>query len=90
MIFDYTRVTDVVYLSGSDEYEEFGDGFQYEVDDERICKAVAKLASERYFGTDKYAWAIKIFIEDCEILEKVADFFYEELKELFEAEAMEN
>lgn len=90
MTFYYTKITEVAYLDGSDEYEYDGEDFEYEVDSEQIAKEVAELVNRDYFKCGDNSKAIELFISDCDILEEVAEMYYDELREIFREEAMES
>ena len=88
--FTYTKITGQYYLDYTDEWEEYGVDFEYEVDSEQIAKEVAKLVNRDYFKYGDNSKAIELFISDCDILEEVAEMYYDELREIFREEAMES
>lgn len=98
--FIYTKITKTVYLANTDENEEFGEEFEYEVDDEMLLDTVTELIFDDYFrksglmSANKYGWftrkALKKFIEDTDSLEQLVKYYEDSLKDYFEEEAMEN
>lgn len=99
--FTYTKITEKVYLEGTDEYEEFGEDFEYEVDDEQLLDAVVDLVFDDYFrktelvDISNYGYevrkGIRKFIEDdYDLFEKLVEDYEDRLKDYFEEEAMED
>ena len=83
MKFTYTKITESCYLEETDEIEEFGDEFDYEptrYDLERELQPII----EKEYGF--MAWQM---IDDLDLIEEVAERYEEELKDIFEQEAME-
>lgn len=82
MKFTYTNITGY-YTMPNGEMEQDGIEFTYEVD--RFCLAgEVKQLVTRDFG--EKAWEM---VETFDLVEEVAEGYYEELKGIFEQEAME-
>ena len=83
MKFTYTKITGSCYLEQTDEIEEFGDEFEYEPTIYELERELQPLI-ERDYGF--WAWQM---IDDLDLIEEVAERYEEELKDIFEQEAME-
>lgn len=104
MTFTYTRTTEVAYLNGSDEYEEYGEDFEYEPKYEDIMDALSDIIFYNYFtGKDNHyaddiayrtimVRKIRSFLIDYseDIYDIMCENYYEDLKEYFEEEAFES
>ena len=94
MIFTYTDIKECVYLESTDEYEEHGVDFEYEVDDDRILTPLTEFVWRDYFNKQGDRKMILNGIEDFilayELIETLADNYYDELREYFEEDAFES
>lgn len=96
MKFTYTKITECVYLENSDEYEEYGEEFEYEPSYYALMWAVVDCVFYEYFksGDEKFKLMQKDFIyrliEEYDLLDKIAECYEDELKEHFQEEAMRN
>ena len=91
--FIYTDVNERVYLEGTDEYEDFGEDFEYIVEDEELLKKIVNIVYRDYFSDlgiedrPDYVAAVKRglkdFIEDNNNLDELADDYEDELRDLF-------
>jgi hypothetical protein len=97
--FYYTAIKEVVYLEDSDEYEEFGEDFEYEVEESQLVDAMVNILFREYYGkteisdyceyTDIVKKGLKGIIEDSCSIEKLAEDYEDKLKEYFKEDAME-
>lgn len=87
--FTYTKITGHYYCQYSDEWEEDGVDFDYDVDDDRLMEAVVHILFRDYFSETDVEY-LKDFILDNDLLDKLVDNYYEEIKEYFREEAFEN
>lgn len=83
MTFRYTVIKESCYLEQTDEIEEFGDEFDYTPSTEALSSALKSIVVRDY-GLD--AWVI---VADLDLVEYVAEYYEEELKDIFEQEAMD-
>jgi hypothetical protein len=83
MKFTYTKITGHYFCKASDEWEEDGIEFTYEPTTEQLKSEVKELIT-RDFGEE--AWKM---VEELDLVECIAVFYEEELKDIFEQEAME-
>lgn len=100
MIITYTKIKEEGYLSYTDEWEMYGDDFDYEPDWEDEVNALANLIYDSYFsnlqfdGSQKLKIvnAIEDFVRDSgrETIKELEEAYYDDLKEWFEDEAFEN
>ena len=85
----------------TDEWEEDGVEFDYEVEDEDLLPVIVDLIFNAYFGDDKLVMKDKEFekllkqklstlIEENDMIGMLADNYEDELKEVFYNEAMES
>lgn len=90
--FTYTRATEH-FNADFDEYEYYGEDFDYEVDDDSLLFALAQIIYEKHFGFCKDARTAKLqilqFIISSDIFEQLCETFEEDLKDYFESEAFE-
>ena len=84
--FTYTRITDQAYLEYSDEYEEFGDEFDYDASDDEMIPLIARYLYTDYYADipnvnfkDIYDNLVKM-IEDLDLVDKLSDDYYDRLK----------
>ena len=94
--FTYTKITDRAYLEYSDEYEEFGDEFDYDASDDEMIPLIARYLYEDYYADistvqfkDIYDNLVKM-IEDLDLIDKLSDDYYDRLKEDLEDRAHES
>lgn len=98
--FVYTDVNERVYLEGTDEYEDFGEEFEYEVEDEELLKKIINIVYRDYFyypGIEDHPdyisavkHGLKDFIRDNDNLDELVDDYENELRDLFMDEAFES
>jgi hypothetical protein len=85
-------VTGQVYLESSDEYEELCETVEYEVDDVRLLDVATDCICRYYFDTisdNNVTFGIYRFIKDAGILDDIVDWYYEDIKETFKEEAIQ-
>lgn len=91
--FTYTKITGHYYCMASDEWEEDGVDFDYEVENDDLLPEIVDLLFEEYFDGigDKNATkeAIKKMLNENDLVEVFADLYEDTLKDIFEDEAME-
>ena len=96
----YTKITSSMYLEGTDEVEEFGEDFEYEVDDKDLIEAFAHIIYDCHFNGKEmkeyqsfYSQALqglKSFLEDNDyLLDDLFERYEEEILEYFKDEAMD-
>lgn len=83
MKFTYTKITNTYYLSDTDEWEEDGIEFTYEPTYQQLKQEVKELITRDY---GESSWSM---IDELDLVECVAQFYEDELKDIFEKEAME-
>lgn len=89
--FTYTKITHHAYLESTDEYEEFGFEFDYEVDDEDLRHALADIISVGYFDGDKKSYdQVHSFIYDLDLVDTLVELYEDELRDYFEDEAFDS
>lgn len=98
--FRYTKFTKYHYCEFSDEWEEDGVEFDYEVEDKKLLPIIVNLVFEDYFESDAVYCDnkdvvkaikenLKRFIEESDLIGVLADQYEDNLKEIFQEEAME-
>ena len=98
--FTYTKTTGHYFCMASDEWEEYGIDFDYQVEDDEILPVLVNLLFEDYFESEpaycdneEVVAAIKEKISNMLVDNNLVGFFanqYEDtLKEIFESDAME-
>lgn len=87
--FTYTRITSQYYLDYTDEWEEDGEDFDYEVDDDKLMDAVIELIKRDFFGCKVSPDALSDFIAETDILDRLVDNYEDELKAMFKQEAFD-
>lgn len=94
--FTYTKITDQVYLEYSDEYEEYGDDFDYDASADEMIPLIARYLYEDYYADiptvnfkDMYDNLVTM-IEDLDLIDKLSDDYYDRLKEDLEDKAYES
>lgn len=88
--FKYTKIIDRVYLKGSDEYEEVGADFDYEVNDDKLLGAVVELLIKEDRFSKGEENNLHNFIKEFDLLITLVEQYEEELKDMFEVEAMKS
>lgn len=88
--FTYTKITGHYYCPYSDEWEEDGIEFNYDVEDDKLLDVVVDLLYYERFEGKVTKEELKDFIEEFDLLDKIADGYEDELKDIFEKEAFEN
>lgn len=98
--FRYTKFTKYHYCEFSDEWEEDGVEFDYEVEDRDLLREIVNLLFDDYFGDDKVICEsgertkevkerLARLIEENDLIGAFADEYEDTLKEIFQEEAME-
>lgn len=100
MILTYTKTKETGYISSSDEWEEFGDDFDYEPNIIDEYTALANFIYNDYFPNSQFNQAQKSviiealynFIRDSEMatIDALEKYYFEDLKDWFEKEAYNN
>lgn len=85
--FTYEIITECGYIENSDEYDYWGDEFEYEVDYRDLEDAIVDIIAEGYFNGDKKL--IKEFLDDYDLYDYLAEGLEDELRDYFEEEAFE-
>ena len=88
--FTYTKITGHYYCQYSDEWEEDGVEFDYEVEDDRLLDVVVDLLYYEQFEGKVTKEELIEFIEEFDLLDKIADGYEEQLKDIFEKEAFDS
>lgn len=83
MLLNYTKASSSGYLSGSDEWEEFGEDMEFEVDLTEVTKALKHILAD--FTKEDLIRLILDFDGEFVDLEK---FFKDELLDYFREEAL--
>lgn len=98
--FKYTKFAKYHYCEFSDEWEEDGVEFDYEVEDRDLLPVIVNLVFDDYFESnelycenEKIAHSIKEnlskMIEENDLIGTFADQYEETLKEIFKQEALD-
>lgn len=92
MTFRYTKITNTYYLSDTDEWEEDGIEFDYDVDDEDLLNELVYLIKEDYFdgNEEDIKKALKTLIKDLDLTNHLSDVYEDKLKDIFEQEALDS
>lgn len=92
--FTYTKITSKYYLDYTDEWEEDGVEFEYEVSSKKCIEAISDILIEEYFYDFEDKKEIKSrlqdMISDNDMEETLAERYEEELKDIFREEAFDN
>ena len=88
--FTYTKVTGHYYCQYSDEWEEDGIEFDYEVEEDDLADAIVQLLQEDGYFEDVEIDDLKEFILNFGLVDKLADEYESELKDIFEQEALDS
>lgn len=98
--FRYTKITGQYYLDYTDEWEEDGIEFDYEVEDEELLSEIVDLVFEDYFADDKVVCNseektkavkenLRRLFEENDLIGVISEQYESTIKEIFEKEAME-
>lgn len=93
--FRYTKFAKYHYCEFSDEWEEDGDEFDYEVEDRQLLPEIVDLLFNDYFadqqGIDEKLIKEKLsnIIEENYLIDTFADQYEDTLKEIFQDEALD-
>jgi hypothetical protein len=98
--FRYTKFAKYHYCEHSQEWEEGGVEFDYEVEDEQLLPYIVDFMFDDYFGDDKVVIEneefsdlvkskLKALIEKKNLVGFFAESYETKLKEIFEKEALE-
>lgn len=98
--FNYTKKTGHYYCSYSDEWEDDGVEFEYEVENKDLLPVLVDLMFDDYFGDDTAVKEnkeltrlikekLKYLIDEQDLVSMLADNYEDTLKDIFEEEAME-
>lgn len=89
--FKYTKITGQYYLSYSDELEYDGVDFEYEVEDDKLLPVLVDIIYADYFDSfgERLKESIANFIKDADLIDTIADYYQDALKEYFESDAMD-
>lgn len=98
--FKYTKITGHYFCIASDEWEEDGVEFDYEVEDKDLLPEIVNLLFDDYFGDDKEICdseertkevkeRLTRLIYESDLIGTFADQYEDILKEIFEEEALE-
>lgn len=88
--FTYTKITGQYYLDYTDEWEEDGIEFDYDVEENDLADAIVQLLQEDGYFEDVEIDNLKEFILNFGLVDKLADEYESELKEMFEKEALDS
>ena len=88
--FTYTKITGQYYLDYTDEWEEDGIEFDYDVEEDDLADAIVQLLQEDGYFEDVEIDDLKEFILNFDLVDKLADEYESELKEMFEKEAFDS
>jgi hypothetical protein len=98
--FTYTKVTGHYYCQYSDDWEQDGVDFTYNVSDEKLLHKIVELIFEDYFGENDFIKQnksqhkaikenLKKMVQDNDLINHFVECYEETLKESFEEEAIE-
>ena len=88
--FTYTKITGHYYCQYSDEWEEDGVEFDYEVEEYDLADAIVQLLQEDGYFENVEIDDLKEFILNFGLVDKLADEYESELKEMFKQEALDS
>lgn len=88
--FTYKKLTKCHYCSYSDEWEEDGIEFEYEVEDDDLLYILTEYVYYDYFDSccERLKENIEQFIKENDLIGTLADCYEDKLKEYFKSEAM--
>ena len=98
--FRYTKFTGHYYCQYSDEWEEDGVEFDYEVEDRDLLPVIVDLVFDDYFGDDKVVCdseertqevkeRLTRLIDESDLIGAFADQYEDTLKDIFQDEALD-
>lgn len=97
MMLTYTNITSDGYIAGSDEIEEYGEDFEYEVDSDEVRESLSEYIYNEKFkhlfiNEDKtlkklIIEAIDCIIRDFDLQDKLENDCYDIIKEHFKGKA---
>ena len=98
--FRYTKFTKYHYCDYSDEWEEDGVEFDYEVDNEDLLPEIVELVFNDYFAENKVVCdseertneikeTLSRIIDDNYLIDTLSDQYEDTLKDIFEKEAFD-
>ena len=98
--FRYTKITGHYYCPHSEDWEEDGVEFDYEVEDEKLLPYIVDFMFDDYFSEDKVVIKneefrdlvkskLKALIENKNLVGVFAENYEKQLKEIFMKEALE-
>ena len=88
--FTYTKITGHYYCQYSDEWEEDGIEFDYEVEEYDLADAIVQLLQADGYFENVEIDDLKEFILNFGLVDKLADEYESELKEMFKQEALDS
>ena len=86
--FKYEKITEYGYIENSDEYDYWGNEFEYEVDYCDLEDAIVDIVASAYLNGDKKK--IKEFLDDFDLYNYLEETLEDELRDYFEEEAFES
>ena len=98
--FTYTKITGHYFCQYSNEWEEDGIEFDYEVENEKLLPVLIDLLLEEYFKENELdlenEQLVKLvkenltrMVKEQDLIDILADNYYDGLKEVFQDEALE-
>ena len=88
--FKYIKITSQYYLHYTDEWDEDGVEFDYEVSDYDLMEAIMPLVMSEYFlGQDQVEDMVREFIVSNDLVDFFAERYEDELHEIFKDEAFD-
>ena len=98
--FTYTKITGHYYCQHSDDWEEDGVEFDYEVEDSKLLPEIVDLIFDDYFKDDKVVCEneelkksvkekLAKIIDENYLVEQLADQYEDTLKDIFHDEAID-
>ena len=88
--FTYTKITGHYYCQYSDEWEEDGIEFDYDVEDDVLADAIVQLLQADGYFENVEIDDLKEFILNFGLVDKLAYEYESELKEMFKQEALDS
>ena len=88
--FTYTKITGHYYCQHSEEWEEDGVEFDYEVPNYELIKEIMPLVMKEYFeGQEQVEDMVREFIVSNDLVDFFAERYEDELHEIFQDEAFD-